>query len=148
MAGTVRLVERSFKVLSERTFRTQTDGMTPTVKARLASKVELSSDVCAFTFESTEAPFGGLAPGAHVDVHLDADLVRQYSLTDWDPAGRWLSVAVKREPAGRGGSVAMHGLQVGDLLEVAGPRNNLPLVGDDRPVVLIGGGIGITPLYA
>ena len=34
------------------------------------------------------------------------------------------------------------------MLEVAGPRNNFRLVSDHQPIVLMGGGIGITPLYA
>ncbi|MFI2336366.1 PDR/VanB family oxidoreductase [Nocardia rhamnosiphila] len=84
-------------------------------------------------------------PGAHIDLVL-GDITRQYSLCG-DPADRSsLRVAVLRESNGRGGSVYVHDkLEVGDLLEVGGPRNNFTLV--DAPAYLfVAGGIGITPL--
>jgi ferredoxin-NADP reductase len=84
-------------------------------------------------------------PGAHIDLHL-GDLVRQYSLCgDPSETGTW-SVAVLREPEGRGGSTYVHDkLAVGDLVQVRGPRNHFPLVPAPR-YVFIAGGIGITPL--
>jgi ferredoxin-NADP reductase len=53
---------------------------------------------------------------------------------------------VLREPAGRGGSQAVHDkLRAGDLVEVDGPRNHFPLVPSEK-YLFIAGGIGITPL--
>src|SRR5699024_10751882 len=84
-------------------------------------------------------------PGAHIDVHLDNGLVRQYSLCG-DPAERntW-KIASLRDPQSRGGSTRLHQLKPGDALEVRGPRNHFPLAEDDT-FVFIAGGIGITPL--
>jgi ferredoxin-NADP reductase len=84
-------------------------------------------------------------PGAHIDLHL-GDLVRQYSLCgEPDETGRW-SVAVLREPDGRGGSTYVHDkLREGDLVRVRGPRNHFPLAPAPR-YVFIAGGIGITPI--
>jgi len=84
-------------------------------------------------------------PGAHIDVHLDNGLVRQYSLCG-DPAERntW-TIASLRDPQSRGGSNRLHQLEPGDALEVRGPRNHFPLAEDDA-FVFIAGGIGITPL--
>jgi vanillate O-demethylase ferredoxin subunit len=126
--------------------------MPATVQARLVGRVPLSSDVCTLTFEAP-GPFGGLEPGAHVDLHLPGDLIRSYSLVDWDDSGRRMTVAVKEEPQGRGGSLAAHRLAVGDVVELGGPRNNFPLrpsalLPSEQPVVLLAGGIGVTPLYA
>lgn len=118
------------------------------LRARLVEKRRLSSDVCWFTFESLERPFTSLEPGAHIDVHLGPNLVRNYSLCAWDHTGSWLSVAVKREPEGRGGSVAMHNLDIGTQVQLGGPRNHFPLLTGPEPIVLVAGGIGITPLYA
>jgi tetrachlorobenzoquinone reductase len=87
------------------------------------------------------------APGAHVDVHLQGDLVRQYSLVD--PAGDdpVYRVAIKRDPRSRGGSAAAHErLRVGDLLPVSAPRNLFPLDESAPHSVFIAGGIGITPV--
>jgi ferredoxin-NADP reductase len=86
------------------------------------------------------------APGAHIDLVPVEGLVRQYSLCG-DPADRavW-RIAVLREPAGRGGSRAVHDqVGEGDLVEVAGPRNHFPLVPAPR-YLFLAGGIGITPL--
>ncbi|HEY0803767.1 MAG TPA: oxidoreductase, partial [Pseudonocardiaceae bacterium] len=68
-------------------------------------------------------------PGAHVDLVLAGDLVRQYSLCGdpWDTS--ILQVAVQREQAGRGGSAYVHDmLAAGRSVHVRGPRNHFPLV--------------------
>ncbi|MEB3370038.1 PDR/VanB family oxidoreductase [Saccharopolyspora mangrovi] len=85
-------------------------------------------------------------PGAHIDLVLRADLVRQYSLCG-DPADRSrLQVAVLREPESRGGSSYVHDvLSEGDSVRIRGPRNNFPLVKAKR-YLFIAGGIGITPI--
>lgn len=84
--------------------------------------------------------------GAHVDVHLPAGAVRSYSLAG-DPLerSRW-TLGVLREARGRGGSRAMHDtVRVGDVLDLGMPRNAFALRDADH-VVLIAGGIGVTPL--
>ncbi|TSD94181.1 oxidoreductase [Gordonia rubripertincta] len=86
------------------------------------------------------------SPGAHLDLVLGDNLIRQYSLCG-DVADRTqFTVAVLREPEGRGGSQTVHDeVAVGDLIAVKGPRNNFALV--DAPAYLfVAGGIGITPL--
>jgi len=88
------------------------------------------------------------AAGAHVDVRVAGDKVRQYSLCG-EPGEqpRW-QIAVKREAAGRGGSAWVHAslLPGGEAL-VSAPRNNFPLAAGDRHV-LVAGGIGVTPMLA
>jgi ferredoxin-NADP reductase len=88
------------------------------------------------------------APGAHVDLLLRPDLVRQYSLCG-DPGDRSvLEVAVLREQAGRGGSAFVHDtLLPGDRLRIRGPRNNFPFVRAER-YLFVAGGIGITPFLS
>ncbi|MEV0391254.1 PDR/VanB family oxidoreductase [Nonomuraea sp. NPDC050643] len=86
------------------------------------------------------------APGAHIDLLLASDLVRQYSLCG-DPADRttW-RIAVLREPDGRGGSAYVHDeLHPGTAVLARGPRNHFPLHPAPR-YLFIAGGIGITPL--
>ena len=85
-------------------------------------------------------------PGAHVDLVLGDDLVRQYSLCG-DPTDKSsFTVAVLREPESRGGSSYVHEqLSVGSRITVRGPRNHFPLVSATH-YRFIAGGIGITPL--
>src|SRR5258707_2109361 len=65
--------------------------------------------------------------GAHVDLHLPNGLVRQYSIANaQDERDRYV-VGVKRDAAGRGGSRFPHDdLSVRTILEVRGPRHNIP----------------------
>lgn len=116
--------------------------------ARLVRKTSLSPDTSDFCFEIESGRFTSLEPGAHVDIHLEDGLIRQYSLWSWSQDGRLINVAVKREDEGRGGSLAMHDLQEGVTVEIGGPRNHFKLESHDRHVTLIAGGIGATPLVA
>jgi vanillate O-demethylase ferredoxin subunit len=87
--------------------------------------------------------------GAHVDVHLGDGLVRQYSLCG-DPAQySHYRLGVLKDPASRGGSEAVHTqLFEGAQVQIGAPRNLFPLADDAHESVLIGGGIGITPMIA
>ncbi|MFE0751230.1 PDR/VanB family oxidoreductase [Gordonia sp. NPDC058843] len=128
------------------------EGLTATefagdAKLRVAAKQVEAEGVVSLTLVDPDGkPLPSWEPGAHLDLILGDDLIRQYSLCgDVNDRDR-LRVAVLREPAGRGGSSRVHDeLAVGDLVAVKGPRNNFPLV--DAPAYLfVAGGIGITPL--
>lgn len=95
-------------------------------------------------------PSGGALPlwqpGAHIDVVLDDDTVRQFSLCG-DPTDRSIyRIAVLREDEGRGGSVRVHEeLLVGEAVGVRGPRNHFAF--EIAPSYrFIAGGIGITAI--
>src|SRR5712671_5580685 len=102
------------------------------------------------SFELVHADGGALpafTPGSHIDVHVADGLVRQYSLCS--PPGETASyrIAVKKEPASRGGSQAMHErVREGSELSISAPRNNFALDPRAGHHLLIAGGIGITPL--
>jgi ferredoxin-NADP reductase len=113
----------------------------------VAARREVCAGVVALELVSAgDAALPAWDPGAHIDVILDDDLERQYSLCgDPEAQGRW-RVAVLRDPASRGGSARIHdAIKEGDVLRVRGPRNNFPVV-DAESHLFIAGGIGITPL--
>lgn len=92
-------------------------------------------------------PLPPFTAGAHIDVHLAGDLVRQYSLSNSPSQRDAYVIAVLKEDQGRGGSKAMHEtVQVSQVLTVSGPRNHFELEPNARKVILLAGGIGITPL--
>ncbi|MEU2439761.1 PDR/VanB family oxidoreductase [Streptomyces rubradiris] len=92
------------------------------------------------------APLPAWTPGAHIDLVLAPDLVRQYSLCSSPQDARVWRVAVLREEGGRGGSRHVHdGLSEGDPVRARGPRNHFPLE-DAEKYLFIAGGIGITPI--
>lgn len=109
----------------------------------------VSPDVRAFVFRHAKRnTLPGFEAGAHVAVYLPGDVIRHYSICS-DPADlRTYRLAVLLEPDSRGGSRAMHALAPGDRLYISYPRNKFPLRDGAAPVVLVAGGIGITPLLA
>jgi nitric oxide dioxygenase len=117
-----------------------------------------SDEITSFYLAPADgAPAGGFEPGQYVSVkrfveQLGVDQPRQYSLSD-APHGRWLRISVKRE-AGAGdvqpGHVSnlMHdGVEQGAIVHVSAPMGEFKLDRTKRaPVVLISGGVGITPM--
>jgi vanillate monooxygenase ferredoxin subunit len=87
--------------------------------------------------------------GAHIDVHLPNGKVRQYSLISPLQDRRYYEIGVLHDPKSKGGSSYIHQkLKVGDLLTISEPRNLFELDDTDQKVLLIAGGIGITPILS
>lgn len=112
--------------------------------------VATDEDVVQLALAALDGELLAWHPGAHIDVFLPSGRKRQYSLCG-DPADRSAyRVAVRRIAAGDGGSIEMHGLAVGDVIEISTPRNAfflaLPEPGCGGPLRFIAGGIGITPI--
>jgi tetrachlorobenzoquinone reductase len=106
-------------------------------------------DTNLYTFARADrGPLPGAMPGAHIGLILPNGVERQYSLIEYGPSLSEYTVGVKRDANSRGGSVFMHDqLRVGMTLKLVPPRNNFPLKEDAGLVVLLAGGIGITPIY-
>jgi ferredoxin-NADP reductase len=119
---------------------------TSDLTVRVADRVDVGADVAVLDLERDGAPLPAWEPGAHVDVLLPSGLVRQYSLCGTD-ASRW-RIAVLREPEGRGGSSWLHEhARQGTTLGIAGPRNHFAFEAPSGgSVLLIAGGVGITPI--
>ena len=85
-------------------------------------------------------------PGAHIDLVLTPDLVRQYSLCGSTETTDAYTVAVLKAPDSRGGSTYVHDrLKTGGSVTIRGPRNNFELAPASN-YIFIAGGIGITPM--
>lgn len=97
------------------------------------------------------APLPGASAGAHIDLSLPNGLTRQYSLVNALGEARLASylVAVGWDSASRGGSRWIHErLRVGQPLRVSAPRNLFAMDPAHRRVLLLAGGIGVTPIHA
>src|SRR6516165_6394752 len=113
----------------------------------------------SFTLEAADgALLPGYEPGAHLQIEIPsatggAPQWRSYSLIHLDPrvdprsGVRAYRLGVRREEEGRGGSRHMHALEVGARLNVRAPVNHFPLASPPR-VLLIAGGIGVTPMIS
>lgn len=121
-----------------------------TLRMRIGSRELAAQDIVALELESADGqPLPRFEAGAHVDLRVTGELLRQYSLTG-DPAqpGRY-RLGVLLDPKSRGGSAAVHaGFAVGQTVEIGQPRNHFPLRLDAAHTLLFAGGIGITPILA
>ena len=112
---------------------------------RVAQKRAETADVVSLVLEredGSEVPCW--TPGAHVDICV-ADFVRQYSLCSAPAQRQAWRLGVLGQAAGRGGSVAVSGLNEGDVVEVSEPRNHFEFL-ESRRYLFVAGGIGITPI--
>jgi ferredoxin-NADP reductase/MOSC domain-containing protein YiiM len=97
-------------------------------------------------------PLADFLSGQHIAVRLPAGLnktpvVRMYSLCGPQGASTY-RIAVKREAEGIGSAYLHALLHVGDIIEITAPRGDFILAEEQHPVVLLGAGVGITPLLA
>jgi ferredoxin-NADP reductase len=101
-----------------------------------------------------DEPLPSWQAGAHIKVHLPRSDERSYSLVNLsaDPSAnrnpRSYLLGVRLEQPGQGGSAYMHSLRPGEAITAAAPANNFPLEAASKPVVLLAGGIGVTPLVS
>lgn len=117
----------------------------------ILEQVEAESDLIrVMTFRAASVnELPAYTAGAHIEFDLGSVGKRSYSLLDWPTtANNNYTVGVQREADGEGGSQAMHALSVGDTIEITPPQNNFPLVDGAEPVLLLAGGIGITPMIS
>jgi tetrachlorobenzoquinone reductase len=119
------------------------------INARLTAIEPVAKDTNLYTFKRVEGgPLPAYKPGAHIDLHLPVGLIRQFSLVvpNGDPDS--YVVGVKRDAESRGGSrYIIDEMHVGDEIKISAPRNNFPLSEDAAHIVLVAGGIGITPIW-
>lgn len=103
-------------------------------------------------------PLPAFGPGAHLKLVIPGlSEPRCYSLvaTSGNASGfaspSHYRLGVRLEEASQGGSRHMHALNIGDEIEADGPKNDFPLheaPAGEAEVILIAGGIGITPIAA
>jgi ferredoxin-NADP reductase len=92
-----------------------------------------------------------ISAGSHIQVPVELDsgelAWRNYSISSNPNRTDCYEIAVKREDTGQGGSLAVHQqYQLGSVLHCKAPKNFFPLENSEQHVVLIAGGIGITPI--
>ncbi len=122
----------------------------PVIMVRLSKVEPMTADVTKYEFESWDgSPLPDWTAGAHLDVVVTPEFLRQYSMSG-DPAdtGRY-QIGVLREDTGRGGSKILHRIfSEGRRVFISKPINHFELVEDATRTFLMGGGIGITPMIA
>lgn len=127
---------------------------------RVARKVRESEVITSFYLEPADGkPIAAFEPGQYISVKLEIPgeantHIRQYSLSG-APGEPYYRISVKREdaaegrPAGRVSVYLHEQAEEGSVLQLAAPAGDFTLdARDERPVVLISGGVGLTPLVS
>jgi ferredoxin-NADP reductase len=130
-------------------------------KFRVDGKVLEAESCCSFYLAPHDGrPLPAYLPGQYLTFRLQIpgqtrEVTRCYSLSDSPDHTDYYRVTIKRIPPPPGapdappGLVSSHfhdRLQVGDILDVKAPSGHFHLdVNSRTPVVLVGGGIGVTP---
>ncbi len=127
---------------------------------RVARKVKESDVIMSFYLEPKDGEtIASFEPGQYVSVKMEIPgeantHIRQYSLSD-APGKPYYRISVKREdafpgkPAGKVSTYLHERVDSGEVLWLSAPAGEFTLnQQDSRPVVLISGGVGLTPLVS
>ena len=116
---------------------------------RVARVQQESSDIRSFVLEPQDSAAVSFAAGQHLPMRLqvnDEALVRTYTVSS-APSDGHIRISVKLQ--GKASRHLHENVRIGDLLEVRAPLGSFTLVDEtERPVVLIGAGVGITPMVS
>ncbi|MGJ5619694.1 4Fe-4S double cluster binding domain-containing protein [Sulfitobacter sp. MF3-043] len=122
----------------------------PVLDLRITAAERLSDGVTLYDFAHPEGhDLPQWTAGAHLDLVVAPEFLRPYSLLG-DPADRSrYRIAVLREDEGRGGSALLHRVfSKGRRVFISKPVNHFELVEGAPFTLLMGGGIGVTPMIA
>jgi len=120
------------------------------VNLQVAKKETLAGGIVLFELRRPDGQdLPAFTPGAHLTVQVPNGTRRNYSLCSNPADTEFYQIAVKRDSAGRGGSISMaDDVHQGDLLAVSAPRNNFRLHPRASRFLFVAGGIGITPILS
>ena len=120
-----------------------------TVRSRVEAIEPLTRDIrrLVLRVEDGEMPFRS---GQYADLRIPGtDVYRSCSMANLPSEDGRLEFMIKLYPGGRfSGLLADGGLDVGDAVEVRGPYGVFTLRESDRPILFIGGGVGMAPILS
>ncbi|MDN2709953.1 NO-inducible flavohemoprotein [Janthinobacterium sp. SUN118] len=115
------------------------------------AKVVESDEITSFLLAPADGqPVLDFAPGQYIGVVVTVDGVpmrRQYSLSAASN-GQTYRISVKREQGGKVSNYFHDQVQAGGIVQLTPPSGDFVLADGDKPLVLISGGVGITPTLA
>jgi nitric oxide dioxygenase len=115
---------------------------------KVVKKVEESQVITSFYLEPLDGKgVPAFEPGQYLGLVMNIDgetTRRNYSLSD-APGTGYLRISVKREDDGLVSNYLHNKVNEGDQLMVIPPAGDFVLKDNDKPLVLVTGGVGITP---
>lgn len=114
----------------------------------LVDKVQESAEITSFYFEPLDrGPILAAEPGQYIGLQLfieGEEVRRNYSLSALTSHGQY-RISVKREAGGVASNYLHDQCPVGARIMLFPPAGEFTLEASDKPLVLISGGVGITP---
>ncbi|AZC20577.1 NO-inducible flavohemoprotein [Pseudomonas sp. CMR5c] len=115
---------------------------------KLVRKVQESAEITSLYFEpADQGPILAAEPGQYIGLQLFIDgqeIRRNYSLSALSDQGQY-RISVKREAGGVASNYLHDQCPVGSSIMLFPPAGEFTLQASDKPLVLISGGVGITP---
>jgi ferredoxin-NADP reductase/DMSO/TMAO reductase YedYZ heme-binding membrane subunit len=150
----VRRLRSSAKV-QPRGFEVATPPKYWTGQLRVARTFDETPNVRTFRLVSADGgdlPFV-YQPGQYANLSLDINgtkIIRSYTIASSPTRRAYCELTIKKEQPGGGGSLFMHSnIHEGDLINISAPAGRFTFTGTEADsIVLIGGGVGITPLMS
>jgi nitric oxide dioxygenase len=111
-----------------------------------------SDEITSFYFEPQDGqPLMTFEPGQYIGLRVTVDgeeMQRQYSLSTALNNGSQYRISVKREPGGKVSNYLHDEIHAGSVIELFPPSGDFTLTTHQKPLLLISGGVGITPMLA
>jgi tetrachlorobenzoquinone reductase len=123
--------------------------VTEKIEVRVTALVEETTAIRRIELQPLARSLPPFTAGSHIDLHLPNSLSRSYSLLNSQDERHRYVIGVSLEPQSRGGSRYIHEqLRIGERLIISPPRNLFALNEGASNSILIGGGIGVTPMLS
>lgn len=116
-------------------------------------KVEESAVITSFYLKAEDGnAIASFKPGQYITVKVQPEgqeytHLRHYSLSD-APGKDYYRISVKREEMGVVSRYLHQEIEVGNVVQVSAPAGDFVLQSNDKPVVLLSGGVGLTPMVS
>ena len=118
---------------------------------RIDRKEQESTEITSFYFSPVDGGvIADFEPGQYIGLRLmiaGLEVRRNYSLSA-HADGQHYRISVKREPNGQVSNFLHDHMHEGDTLELFPPAGDFTLQANDKPLVLISAGVGITPMIS
>ncbi|MBL3827113.1 MULTISPECIES: 2Fe-2S iron-sulfur cluster-binding protein [unclassified Marinobacter] len=118
---------------------------------QIASKRKESNSITSFYLTPADGgPIESHVAGQFLPIRIRKDddaILRSYTISQ-GPNGQDYRLSIKREPKGLASRILHDELESGDILEVGSPSGNFVLDEGTQPIVMLSGGVGITPMMA
>ncbi|MEL7564752.1 MAG: FAD-binding oxidoreductase [Dehalobacterium sp.] len=121
------------------------------IQALVENIRHLSEDVIEYMFKFQTPEVVKYEPGQFILVKIQdhPKMFRAFSISSYHEDSTRLSITMKKMPGGYGSGIIPEKFQVGDSVELEGPMGHELVINKNaKKVLLVAGGIGITPFRA